>query len=153
MSLFLEGHRTVLASYGFTNEGSYLTVNDIDAETQYYVPVRGTTLSIKRFPERFCTGRIDLKTFESSVCPLKVELLPTEKDDICPACQEATGFNPSFYFAETVSPQQREYNLTPHFVYLAYFSPQHVKAGISSETRGIGRLLEQGARLPHCRAL
>lgn len=146
MSLFLDGHRTVLAQYGFSNNGPYLTVNDIDAELQYYVPVRGTTLSLKRLPQRFCTGRIDLRTFESSVCPLKVELLPTEKDDICPACQEATGFNPSFYFAETISPQQREYNLTPHFVYLAYFSPQHIKAGISSETRGIGRLLEQGAR-------
>ena len=62
------------------------------------------------------------------------------------ACIEATGFNPSFYYADFISAQQRAYNLTPHFTYLAYFSPQHVKAGISSETRGIERLLEQGAR-------
>ena len=58
----------------------------------------------------------------------------------------ATGFNPSFYYADFISAQQRAYNLTPHFTYLAYFSPKHVKAGISSETRGIERLLEQGAR-------
>ena len=31
-------------------------------------------------------------------------------------------------------------------MYLAYFAPGYVKAGISSETRGIERLLEQGAR-------
>ena len=66
---------------------------------------------------------------------------------MCPACREKTGFNPAFYNAESISPQQRAYNLTPHFVYMAYFSPAHLKVGISSETRGIERLLEQGARV------
>lgn len=69
------------------------------------------------------------------------------KDDMCPACREETGFNPAFYNADSISAQQRAYNLTPHFVYMAYFSPQHLKVGISSETRGIERLLEQGARV------
>ena len=101
---------------------------------------------MKQLPQRYCVGRFDLLTHRKSVCPLSIELLPTEKDDMCPACREATGFNPSFYYAETISPQQRTYNETPHYVYLAYFSPQHIKAGISSETRGIERLLEQGAR-------
>mgnify|MGYP000659440099 CR=1 FL=1 len=89
-------------------------------------------------------GRFDLASYTKEVCPLNVELLPDAKDTMCPACQEATGFNPSFYYADFISPQQRAYNQTPHFVYLAYFSPQHVKAGISSERRGIERLLEQG---------
>ena len=37
---------------------------------------------------------------------------------------------------------------TPHYVYLAYFSKQHIKAGISSETRGIERLLGKEAVPP-----
>lgn len=144
---YLDGYVTVLAGYGFGDQGPYLRFNDIDAQTQHIVPVVGKTFSLVRQSRRFCTGRFDLRTFQREVCPLKVELLPTEKDEMCPACREATGFNPSFYYAETISPQQREYNQTPHFVYLAYFSSSHIKAGISSETRGIERLLEQGARV------
>ena len=54
------------------------------------------------------------------------------KVTVCPACQEATGFNPSFYHTDFVSPQQRAYNAEPHIAYLAYFSPAHVKAGITA---------------------
>ena len=146
MTTFQEGHTTVLSGYGYGQHGPYLRFNDIDSSTQLEMPVLGKTFSLEVQPKRYCVGRFDLRTFKSSVCPLKVELLPDEKDTMCPACKEATGFNPSFYYANTVSPQQREYNKTPHFVYLAYFSPKHVKAGISSESRGKDRLLEQGAR-------
>ena len=140
-------HVAVLAGHGFDEQnGPYLTINDMDAGTVNRFAVRGRTFSLRRLPRRRCVGRFDLATFEKSVCPLNVELLPGSKEDMCPACAEATGFNPSFYFSDYVSPQQRAYNLTPHFVYLAYFGPQYVKAGISSETRGIERLLEQGAR-------
>lgn len=146
MSRFSGTHTTVFAGHGFDEAGPYLLLNDIDAETQHRFSVLGKTFTLKQLPARYCTGRFDLLTYKKSVCPLKIELLPTEKDDMCPACKEATGFNPSFYYAETVSPQQRAYNETPHYVYLAYFSSNHIKAGISSETRGIERLLEQGAR-------
>lgn len=146
MARFQDAHTTVLAGHGFDDAGPYLLINDIDDATQHRFSVRGKTFTLKQLPARFCVGRFDLLTHRKSVCPLKIKLLPTEKDDMCPACKEATGFNPSFYYAETISPQQRAYNETPHYVYLAYFSPQHIKAGISSETRGIERLLEQGAR-------
>ena len=146
MSRYLNGHTAVLAGHGFDESGPYLMVNDIDAGAQYRFAVRGRTFSLRRLPRRRCVGRFDLSTYERSCCPLDVELIPDSKDTMCPACQEATGFNPSFYYADFVSAQQRAYNLTPHFVYLAYFAPQYVKAGISSETRGIERLLEQGAR-------
>ena len=139
-------HTVVLASYGFSVDGPYLTINDLDEGTVGYVPVLGRTFSLRRLPRRRCIGRIDLRTHERSTCPLNAKLLPDGKEDMCPACIEATGFNPSFYFSSYISPQQREYNQTPHYVYLAYFAPGYVKAGISSETRGIGRLLEQGAR-------
>lgn len=146
MTRFHGTHTTVLAGHGFDEAGPYLLINDIDEATQHRFSVRGRTFTLKQLPQRYCVGRFDLLTHRKSVCPLSIELLPTEKDDMCPACREATGFNPSFYYAETISPQQRTYNETPHYVYLAYFSPQHIKAGISSETRGIERLLEQGAR-------
>lgn len=146
MARFHGTHTTVLAGHGFDEAGPYLLINDIDEATQHRFSVRRRTFTLKQPPQRYCVGRFDLLTHRKSVCPLSIELLPTEKDDMCPACREATGFNPSFYYAETISPQQRTYNETPHYVYLAYFSPQHIKAGISSETRGIERLLEQGAR-------
>lgn len=139
-------HTVVLAGYGFSADGPYLTINDLDEGTVGYAPVLGRTFSLRRLPRRRCIGRIDLRTHERSTCPLNAELLPDGKEDMCPACIEATGFNPSFYFSSYISPQQREYNQTPHYVYLAYFAPGYVKAGISSETRGIERLLEQGAR-------
>lgn len=146
MTRFLGGSTTVLAGYGFDDEGPYLKLNDIDRGESARFPVRGRTFSLRRLPRRRCVGRFDLATFQESVCPLGVELPADSKETMCPACIEATGFNPSFYYADFISPQQRAYNQTPHFVYLAYFSPQHVKAGISSERRGIERLLEQGAR-------
>ena len=100
---------------------------------------------MKRLPERYCVGRFDLLTHRKSVCPLVGGCSIGERRHV-PLARRQTGFNPSFYYAEAVSPQQRVYNETPHYVYLAYFSKQHIKAGISSETRGTERLLEQGAR-------
>ncbi len=146
MTIFRQGDTIMVSGYGFADRGPYIQFNDITTSTQYRFPVQGKTFSMIRHDRRFCVGRFDLATFKSSVCPLKVEFLSSEKDDMCPACREATGFNPSFYFADSISLQQQAYNATPHYVYLAYFASGHVKAGISSETRGIGRLLEQGAR-------
>ena len=146
MTRFLNGRTAVLAGHGFDESGPYLLVNDVERQAQVRFAVLGRTFSLRRLPKRRCVGRLDLETLEKSVCPLDVELLPDAKDTMCPACQEATGFNPSFYYADFVSAQQRAYNLKPHFAYLAYFSPRHVKCGISSEARGIERLLEQGAR-------
>lgn len=146
MANYKGGQPAVLAGYGFDKGGPYLLLNDRQAGKQVRFSVRAQTFSLRRLPGRRCVGRFDLRTMEKSLCPLDVELLPDAKDDMCPACQEATGFNPSFYYSDIISPQQRSYNETPHFTYLAYFSPQHVKAGISSEMRGIERLLEQGAR-------
>lgn len=146
MTRFKPDHEIVLAGFGFADDGPHLVLNDIDESKRYLFPVLGRTFSLKRLPKRYCTGPLDLKTFEARCCPNKVELLPDMKETQCPACIEETGFNPSFYFATTISPQQRAYNLTPHFVYMAYFAPGFVKVGISSETRGVERLLEQGAR-------
>ena len=146
MSIFKETDKVILAGYGFDAGGPHLVLNTLNEERQYRFPVANQTFSLKCLPQRYCVGRFDLKTFQTQTCPMKVELIGDSKDTSCPACLEATGFNPSFYFSSNVSPQQRAYNETPHFVYMVYFSPNHVKVGISSESRGIERLLEQGAR-------
>ena len=140
------GHTMVLAGHGFDGEGPYLSLNDMEARAKVRYHVRGKTFTLTCLPRRMCTGRFDLATHRAEVCPLDVELSPGFKGTVCPACQEATGFNPSFYYAISVSAQQRAFNEQPHYTYLAYFAPGFVKAGISAEARGVRRLLEQGAR-------
>ncbi len=149
MPRFMPDATLVFSGLGYDAYGPYIQVNDLRKQTQMRLPVLGRTFTIARKEERFCIGAFDLKTYESRACDLMTELpsFDNYKDDMCPACREATGFNPAFYNADSISPQQREYNKTPHFVYMAYFSPEHIKVGISSETRGIERLLEQGARV------
>ena len=155
MPRFFPDSTLVFSGLGYGADGPYLQMNDLEAQKQMRLPVLGRTFTLKKLPQRYCIGPFDLKTYESSACPLMTELpdAATYSDDMCPACREATGFNPAFYNADAISPQQRAYNLTPHFVYMAYFSPAHLKVGISSETRGIERLLEQGARVGHSQAL
>jgi hypothetical protein len=79
-------------------------------------------------------------------CPQKAEV--TGKSDLCWSCDQRTGFNPSFYNVErlSLSQQQQRYNMSKHIVYLAGFSPDTAKVGITSEGRTLGRLREQGAR-------
>lgn len=147
MPRYAEGHTLVLSNVGYDANGPYLRVNDVMEKTQMQLPVLGRTFSVRKLPRRYCTGSFDLKTYESHACEFSADLPDDYNDIMCPACREKTGFNPAFYNANSVSPQQRAYNTTPHFVYMAYFSPAHLKVGISSETRGIERLLEQGARV------
>ena len=96
--------------------------------------------------KRFCIGWHSLETGEDFVCPENYEL--DKKYKQCQNCQKRTGFNPAFYNVKDgeISKQQIERNLQPHFVYLAYFSNETIKVGISFAGRGIARLLEQGAR-------
>lgn len=94
--------------------------------------------------QRFCTGWHDLATSESFVCPDNA-MLPAQFDH-CRHCQTKTGFNPAFYNAASVSPQQTARNAQPHFLYLAHFAPGVVKVGMSWADRGLARLLDQGAR-------
>ena len=131
------GRAAVLAGHGCDEDGPYLLVNDRVRNVQVRVSVRGRTFSLRRLPVRRCVGRHDLETHAKMPCPLDVELPPGSKVTVCPACQEATGFNPSFYHTDFVSPQQRAYNAEPHIAYLAYFSPAHVKAGITAASRGV----------------
>lgn len=94
--------------------------------------------------KRYCTGWHDLASAESFPCPEAAEL-PSQYEQ-CRHCQIKTGFNPAFYNADSVSPQQEARNRQPHSLYLAHFGPGVVKVGITWAERGLRRLLEQGAR-------
>lgn len=109
-----------------------------------YEPV-GKTVSITfDTAERFCIGWHDIATGEDSPCPEGA--ITSGKFSMCIACQKRTGFNPAFYHAESISPQQEARNAQPHILYLAYMGIDYVKVGISWGERGISRLLDQGAR-------
>lgn len=112
-------------------------------ELHRFNPV-GHTLTLKfDTGQRFCRGWHNLATGEDTSCPDSAII--DEKYDQCAACQKRTGFNPAFYHAKTISPQQEARNQEPHFVYLAYFADDIIKVGISHAKRGNARLLEQGA--------
>lgn len=93
---------------------------------------------------RSCVGWRDITTGTRSRCPDNATTDPAHEQ--CFSCQKRTGFNPAFYHATTVSPQQEARNAEPHLLYLAYFGGSAVKVGISHAARGHARLLEQGAR-------
>lgn len=122
-----------------------LTLHKSSADTLEHFQPRGQTLTLAfDKTQRFCTGWHNLATTESFPCP-DAATLPSQFDH-CRHCQNKTGFNPAFYNANSVSPQQQARNATPHFLYLAHFAPGVVKVGISWAERDIRRLLDQGAR-------
>ena len=111
-----------------------------------YVDLLGKRFSLEfDLSKKYCTGWFDFENRISQPCPENLEV--DDKYDACVACQKRTGFNPAFYHATSVSPQQEKINQQPHYVYLAYFGPKTIKVGISQKDRGLRRLLEQGARL------
>lgn len=139
-----EAGKYLLSNVGFSkDEAPYLSLQ-LDASFVTLAPLNKIlTLEIDTSIRR-CIGWGDITTGERFVCPDKSEL--DAKYEQCQACQKRTGFNPAFYHATSVSQQQEARNLQPHILYLAYFSPDTIKVGISLATRGNSRLLEQGAR-------
>ena len=115
MPRFMPDSTLVLSGLGYAADGPYLLVNDVFEKKQMRLPVLGRTFTLRHTSKRYCIGPFDLKEYTSAACPNSVELMPFAqyKDDMCPACREETGFNPAFYNADSISAQQRAYNLTP----------------------------------------
>lgn len=133
--------------YGYHGDGlaPTLTFHHAGNEVFEYFQPRGHELTLTfDTAQRFCTGWHDLATSQSFPCPDATTL--DASFDHCMHCQRKTGFNPAFYNASSVSPQQQARNAQPHFLYLAHFGPGVVKVGISWAGRGVQRLLDQGAR-------
>lgn len=135
-----------LFSYvGFDAKNSPIIDTQVDNEISRYQAL-GRSLSLTfDMSERYCTGWLDFANHKALPCPDHATV--EKKYDQCIICRKKTGFNPAFYNASSVSEQQQAINRNPHFLYLAYFTPDLVKVGISQEARGIRRLLEQGARI------
>ncbi len=125
-------------------KGESLQPTLILSDQEEITPI-GKTLSLSfDLSQRFCTGWHDMETGSDYPCPESAQT--SKKYSTCPACQKRTGFNPAFYHATTISPQQEARNAQPHCLYLAYMGKDYIKVGISWEQRHIRRLLEQGAR-------
>lgn len=140
----MEEGEYLLSHVGFSaDEVPKLSLRQNDTLTSFHPLGQTITLQFDT-RQRFCRGWHDLATGKDAPCPNN-EIIG-EKYEQCTACQNRTGFNPVFYHAKTVSPQQEARNLEPHFLYLAYFADNLVKVGISHAKRGSARLLEQGAR-------
>lgn len=134
----------LLSNVGFSKEEKpTLLLQDVDSFRVMY-PIGETYTLTFDLSQRFCTGWRDMTTGERFTCPDNQSVQP--KYEQCPACQKRTGFNPAFYHASSVSPQQEARNLEPHILYLAHFGSGVIKVGISHAKRGYARLLEQGAR-------
>jgi uncharacterized protein DUF2797 len=147
-TLPLELNRALLAGYGCNEQGPYLIVDQLDAVPwqRHALALRGRVCTLEFGTARHCTGRYDLDSGQSSTCPALAACLEPELEQ-CPACFSATGFNPAFYHAARVSPQQRRRNRQPHVVYLVSFGVGTLKVGITHAPRRLSRLLEQGARI------
>ena len=87
MPRFFPESTLVFSGLGYGPEGPYLQMNDLEAQKQMRLPVLGRTFTLKKLPKRYCIGPFDLKTYESSACPLMTELpdAGAYSDDMCPA--------------------------------------------------------------------
>jgi hypothetical protein len=136
----------LFVGFSYDKTGPHFIFEDIQTRTREKMYFDSKVITIENTESRYCIGTYDLSTFATSPCKAKVSLEPKYKGNHCNNCQFEIGFNPAFYNAKVISPQQERYNASPHVVYMAYFSSNHIKVGIASERRHSIRLLEQGAR-------
>lgn len=142
----MDAVKLLFIGFSFDKNGPYFVLEDILTRERYKMHVVSKTFTLEKTEQRFCIGTYELTTFQSAPCEKRIKLSCKDKGNQCEECQRKTGFNPAFYHAKNISPQQTAYNSLPHVVYMAYFAPGYVKVGIASERRHSIRLLEQGAR-------
>lgn len=132
--------------YGYGSDNApQLSLQTPGTNEFVHLQPRDQTLTLKfDLSQRYCNGWHDLASGGSHPCPDSATL--PDQYEQCRHCQQKTGFNPAFYNAASVSPQQQARNAQPHILYLAHFATGVVKVGISWAGRGIKRLLDQGAR-------
>lgn len=136
----------IFSGYSYDEIGPYFIFYDNCVQEYKKQYLNKKSFTIERLNERYCVGTYNLSKLLYSPCQKSQKLDLNSKINLCMECKNKVGFNPAFYNAKKISPQQLKYNETPHIVYLAYFSPVHIKVGIASKRRLRLRLLEQGAR-------
>lgn len=133
----------LLRRAGYQRGQAFIELQSDDGTAVSYSPDDVAALAFNT-SRRYCVGWHDITSSTGHTCPDRAVVDATY--DTCAGCQKRTGFNPAFYHAQTVSPQQEARNRQPHDLYLAYFGAEVVKVGISHHKRQLDRLLEQGAR-------
>lgn len=134
----------ILSNVGFSsNEKPTLLLQKGEGFLEFS-PLDNTFTISFDISQKYCIGWRDIKNGGYFPCP--DNHLIDAKYEQCPKCQQRTGFNPAFYNASSVSPQQEARNNEPHMLYLAHFGTGLIKVGISHAKRERARLLEQGAR-------
>ena len=136
----------LFVGFSYNKTGPHFILEDLQTRERQKLYFDSKIMTIENTELRYCVGTYDLNTFATTPCRKKVVLDSHQKGNYCEYCKYEIGFNPAFYNAKAISPQQVQYNNSPHIVYMAYFSPDHIKVGIASERRHSIRLLEQGAR-------
>lgn len=144
-NFLVKAENMIISGYSYDDIGPYIIFFNMDKNEYTKKYLNQVNVNMKCEIDRYCIGTYDLHTFESSPCQYHNKLAYNSKINNCDLCYNKIGFNPAFYNSSNVSPQQKEYNNTPHVVYLAYFSPSCIKVGIASQKRIRLRLLEQGA--------
>ena len=124
------------ASIVIENDGAFDTFSLGKGQTVTIVPDLQT---------RYCVGWHDIASHQNHPC--ENQTVVDAKYENCFVCRKKTDFNPAFYNTTALSSKQAEYNDAPHSVYVAYFGGGLAKAGITSDSRGLQRLYEQGALL------
>ena len=114
----------------------------------------GTTELVRAAPVDFtissssrrCVGYYGRKRRRHVPCPSS---RMAERGKQCTRCFFDAGFIGVHQVGRTgelpSDPDERAYVLSPHFLYLAAFGTDVLKVGITSESRGFDRLIEQGA--------
>jgi hypothetical protein len=144
--------KLLLSGYDFDRQGPSLILDTIfdDKPQRQKFYIRNKSFTLNLVDDTFCIGGYNPKNERFEICPHKAK--PEPNKTLCTFCRRMSGFNPAFYNAKTISPQQIIYNEKPHVVYLANFGPNHTKVGIARNVPR--RWLEQGARaatiIKHC---
>lgn len=138
--------KLIFVGYSYDHIGPHFIFYNTYLKNYKKQYLNNISFTIKKVEKRYCIGIYNLDTLSYSPCPNNYKLDFNSKINNCDECYNKIGFNPAFYNTQKISPQQLEYNKLPHVVYLAYFSPLHIKVGIASAKRSSLRLLEQGAR-------
>lgn len=106
----------------------------------------GKTLSLKILNEHKCIGYKDPDDTPQSCKALATYRLGP--DGRCPICKSKNRISDcSRCHGICINPEGRVYCKQPHIIYLAAFSPDFIKIGVSTERRWKRRIAEQGANL------
>jgi hypothetical protein len=139
----------ILVGYCYRpQQGPCLKIDTIHAATtqRKIIPIWQQYLRFDIADKAYCIGGYDQVSHQATPCPGQQLVGPNQTQ--CYFCQQSNWFNPAFYHLEPtqLTGAQKDYNLQPHSVYLAYFYKDIIKVGIAHAKRVYLRWLEQGAR-------